>query len=235
MRPTTSNTDSPGGDVRADHPGLEDEPRPAGTSPGGPPTGEGRDDVPPGWEENPSAWSQRLPIVVLAVIGVGVAGILAQYQQEMTDWVFEPFFGDGTRDIVRDSSFSQAFERFPIGDAALGAIGYLIDAVTGVIGGTKRWRTMPWIVLVFGFFVGPFGVISVMLIVFQPVLYGAFCTLCLASAAISLAMIGPAVDEILASLQYLRREHDAGRSWWKAFWGRPEEGAEGTVTAGVAA
>ena len=177
------------------------------------------DDRPPGWSGNPSAWSQRLPIVVLALVGVFVAGWLALYQQEITDSVWEPFFPGGTEKIVRESGFSKFFERFPVGDAALGAFGYLADAVTGVIGGTKRWRTMPWIVVIFGIFVGPFGVLSIMLVVMQPVLYSAFCTLCLASAVISLAMIGPAVDEVLASMQYLRDVRDDGGSVWSAFWG----------------
>jgi hypothetical protein len=36
-------------------------------------------------------------------------------------------------------------------------------------------------------------------------------------------MIGPAMDELLASLQLLRREAKAGRSVWHAFWtGAPE-------------
>lgn len=176
-------------------------------------------DLPPGWKVNPSAWSQRIPIIVLAVLGGVAATWLALYQQGVTDTVFEPFFGDGTRDIVRESGFSQAFERFPIGDAALGALGYVADAVTGAIGGTDRWRTMPWIVVIFGAFVGPFGAISVMLTIFQPVLYDSFCTLCLFSGVVSLAMIGPGVDEVLASLQHLRRERAAGASIWRVFWG----------------
>ena len=53
----------------------------------------------------------------------------------------------------------------------------------------------------------------------QPVLYHAWCTLCLASAVISTAMIGPAVDEVLASLQRLRRVRLAGGSLWRAFRG----------------
>jgi hypothetical protein len=32
-------------------------------------------------------------------------------------------------------------------------------------------------------------------------------------------MIGPAMDELLASLQYVVREHRHGRSAWRAFWG----------------
>ncbi len=91
--------------------------------------------------------------------------------------------------------------------------------VTGAIGGRARWRTMPWIVILFGLAVGPLGLISVILVILQPIAFGAFCTLCLVSAFISINLIGPAMDETLASLQYLRRERDAGRSVWRAFWG----------------
>jgi uncharacterized membrane protein len=176
-------------------------------------------EVPPGWDVNPSTWSQRIPIVVLAVVGGLTATWLALYQQGAVDTIWEPFFGDGTTDVVKESGFSRFFERFPIGDAALGGLGYLADAVAGVIGGTRRWRTMPWIVVIFGVFVGPFGAMSVMLTIFQPVLYDSFCTLCLVSGIVSLAMIGPGVDEVLASLQHLRRERNAGNSVWRAFWG----------------
>jgi hypothetical protein len=55
--------------------------------------------------------------------------------------------------------------------------------------------------------------------VFQPVLFSAWCTLCLASATVSLLMIGPAMDELLASLQHLKRASDEGRSLWRVFWG----------------
>lgn len=176
-------------------------------------------DSPPGWASNPSAWSQRTPIIVLAIFGGVAATWLALFQEGIVDTVWEPFFGDGTRAIVRDSGFSRAFERFPVGDATIGALGYLADAVTGAIGGTDRWRRMPWIVLIFGAFVGPFGAMSVMLTIFQPVLYDSFCTLCLVSGVVSLAMIGPGLDEVLASLQHLRREHGSGHSVWRAFWG----------------
>lgn len=175
--------------------------------------------TPPGWDSNPSRWRQRIPIVLLALVGAAAAAWLALYQEGHTDTVWEPFFGDGTREITRESGFAEFFHGLPISDATLGALGYLADAVTGAIGGQKRWRTMPWIVVIFGIFIGPFGVISITLVVMQPVLYDAFCTLCLVSAVISLAMIGPAVDEVLASLQYLRRVRDEGGSVWSAFWG----------------
>ena len=171
---------------------------------------------PPGWRANPSSWNQRLPIVALAVVGTAIASYLTMFQYNMVATVWEPFFGDGSRTVLTSpTSFV-----LPISDAALGALSYLADAVTGVIGGRTRWRTMPWIVIVFGVAVGPLGAISILLVMAQPVLYDSFCTLCLASAVVSLAMIGPAMDEVLASCQFIRRERDAGHSAWQAFLGR---------------
>ena len=172
-------------------------------------------EVPPGWGYNPSSWSQRLPIVGLAMLGFVIAGYLALYQWRVFAVVWEPFFGDGSR-IILNSSVSRIL---PIPDAALGALGYLADAITGIIGHRGRWRTMPWIVIIFGLAVGPLGLVSVLLVILQPVMFDAWCTLCLASALISVLMIGPAADEVLASLQYLKRERLQGRSFWRAFWG----------------
>jgi hypothetical protein len=170
--------------------------------------------TPPGWEGNPSSWPQRLPIVGLALVGAAVAGYLAAFQLGMVDTVWEPFFGDGSREILT----SRVSRVLPIPDAALGAIGYLADAVTGLVGGRDRWRSMPWIVVLFGLAVGPLGAVSILLVILQPVMFDAWCTLCLASAIVSLAMIGPAFDEVLASVQHLRRVHDRGGSVWRAFW-----------------
>ena len=169
---------------------------------------------PPGWAYNPSAWSQRLPILGLALVGVGVAGYLAAFQLGIVATVWEPFFGDDSRRILT----SGVSPVLPLPDAALGAIGYLADAVTGVIGGRDRWRSMPWIVILFGLAVGPLGATSILLVILQPVLFDGWCTLCLASAAISLAMIGPAFDEVLASLQHVRGVQRQGGSAWRAFW-----------------
>jgi uncharacterized membrane protein len=172
--------------------------------------------TPPDWDYNPSDWSQRLPIIGMALLGLGIASYLALFQLGVFATVWEPFFGNGSRTILT-SGISRVL---PIPDAALGAIGYLLDAVAGAIGGRDRWRSMPWIVVLFGLAVGPLGAVSIALVILQPLLFDAWCTLCLASAAISVALIGPALDEVLASLQHLKRERDRGRSVWRAFWGR---------------
>ncbi len=174
------------------------------------------DRVPPGWSYNPSAWSERWPLVVLAAAGTVIAGYLAAYQWRFVDTVWEPFFGDGA-EVILNSGVSRIL---PVPDAALGALGYLLDAVTGALGGRARWRTLPWMVVLFGVAVGPLGAVSILLVVLQPVMFDAWCTLCLASAVISVVMIGPALDEVLASLQHLARVRASGRSVWRAFWGR---------------
>ena len=171
-------------------------------------------EIPDGWDYNPSTWRQRIPIVVLALIGFLIAAYLALFQMKIIPDVWEPFFGGDSRKIL--TSFISHL--LPVSDAALGAAGYLLDAVAGIIGGKGRWRTMPWMVVLFGVAVGPLGTISVLLVIFQPVLFDAWCTLCLATALISVLMIGPAMDEVLASLQYLKGAKERGESVWTVFW-----------------
>ena len=174
----------------------------------------GDDASPPGWDYNPASWPQRLPIIGAALAGFGTAMYLAAYQIGWVSHAWDPFFGAQTEKIL-DSPLSRVL---PVPDALLGAMGYLADAVAGAVGGKRRWRTMPWVVVLFGLLVGPLGAISIGLVIAQPLLYDAWCTLCIATAFISVIMIGPAMDEVLASLQHLRREHSRGRLW-RAFWG----------------
>jgi uncharacterized membrane protein len=197
------------------------------TRPALPPRTHPPDDRPPGWSLNPSSWGQRLPLVAWAAAGFGISLYLALYQWRILPDVWEPFFGAGSRKIL-NSPISHVL---PIPDAALGALGYLADAVTGAVGSRRRWRTMPWMVVIFGLAVGPLGAVSILLVVLQPVLFDAWCTLCLASAVISVIMISPTMDEVLASLQHLRRETSQGRAFWPVFWGRGAPEAEAPAPA----
>lgn len=174
--------------------------------------------IPAAWNYNPSSWSQRIPLVAIAIIGFFIATYLGLYQLQKVSSVWEPFFGKGSEKVL-NSELSRAL---PIPDAILGAFGYLLDAVSGIVGKTNRWRTMPWVVVLFGIAVGPLGIISVFLVIAQPVFVSAWCTLCLVTAVMSVVMIGPAMDEVLASLQYLQRVKRKGLSVWKAFWGNSE-------------
>ncbi len=170
-------------------------------------------DAPPGWDFNPSAWLQRLPIIILAVIGLHVSRYLTAYQLGHIDAVWEPFFagaaGDpqnGTEEIIT-SSVSEAW---PVSDAGVGALTYMLEILTGVVGSTRRWRTMPWLVLLFGFMIVPLGVVSITFIIIQPIVIGTWCTLCLIAAAAMLLQVPYSLDEIVATGGFLWRKKQEG-------------------------
>lgn len=173
-------------------------------------------DVPPGWSYNPSVWTQRLPIIGLALIGLYVSRYLAAYQLGHVPSVWEPFFAgsavdprNGTEEIIT-SSVSKAW---PVSDAAVGGYTYLLEILTGVVGSRTRWRTMPWLVLLFGLMIAPLGITSIFFIVIQPIVIGTWSTLALIAAAAVLVQIPYSLDELLATLQFLRRRVNAGQNW----------------------
>lgn len=172
--------------------------------------------IPPAWDYNPSSWGQRMPLVIIAFVGFLIALYMGLYQLKVISTVWDPFFENGTTKVL-NSPISRAL---PVPDALLGAFGYVLDVVTGIIGKTDRWKTKPWIVILFGFAIGPLGATSILLVILQPVSVGAWCTLCLVTAVISVVMISPAMDELLASMQYLQRVKKSGHSVWKAFLGK---------------
>lgn len=179
--------------------------------------GHGADDgAPPGWSYNPSAWSERIPIVVLGVIAMGFAGYLSAYQLGWVDGVWDPIFGDGTEKVLE----SELSRLFPVPDALLGSVGYLIDAVFGVVGGTKRYKTLPWAVVIFGIGIIPFGLTSIFLALAMPTVVGHGCFLCAVNAVIAVVMIPYAWDEIWLSFLAMRSMMRKGASFRDAFTGR---------------
>jgi hypothetical protein len=171
-------------------------------------------DTPPGWSYNPSDWIQRGPIIAMAFVGFFLSRYLAAYQLGHIAHPWDPFFGDGTRRVL-DSDVSKAW---PISDAGLGATSYMIEALSGFMGSRNRWRTMPWMVVMFGVLVVPVGIVSIVLVMLQPIAVGAWCALCLATAVAMLIMISPAVDEVVAMSQFLVGARREGKPFWRMFW-----------------
>lgn len=134
---------------------------------------------------NPSRWRERLPLAALAAVGLGISVYLAAYQLGAVAAPWDPVFGPASSGRVLHSALSRAL---PVPDAALGAVAYAAEIVTGLAGGTERWRTHPWIVLAFGAVAAALGLVSIALIVMQVAVVRAGCTLCLCSAAISLTV-----------------------------------------------
>lgn len=171
-------------------------------------------DIPPGWSYNPSTWLQRAPIILLALVGFLASRYMAAYQLRHIGTAWDPFFSDGTRRVL-DSDISKMF---PISDAGLGALSYVLEMLMGFMGDKARWRTMPWMVTFFGILVVPLGTVSIVLIILQPLAVGAWCSLCLLAAIAMLAMIPATLDEVVAMAQFLIQAKREGKPLWRTFW-----------------
>jgi Vitamin K epoxide reductase family len=163
---------------------------------------------PPRLSYNPSEWRSRLPILVLALAGFCIALYLALYQWGVVKTVWEPFFRDGSKRVLH----SFVSRLLPVPDAFLGALGYLADLVTGLIGGSRRCRTMPKAVLIYGVTVCLVGATALGLALLQPLLFHAGCTLCLTSAVISICIVWLASHEVWASIHHIRNSRGLSSS-----------------------
>jgi nucleoside-diphosphate-sugar epimerase/uncharacterized membrane protein len=178
-----------------------------------------KEDVPPGWTYSPSTYLQRLPIIALGLIGFLIARQLSAYQMGHVGSVWEPFFGgesglNGTETIIT----SDVSKAWPIADGGLGAVTYMFEVLMGAMGDRTRWRTMPWMVVLFGIVVVPLGVVSIYFIIIQPIVIGTYCTLCLIAALAMLIMIPFTLDELVAMGQFLLHSHRARRPFWRTFF-----------------
>ena len=178
-------------------------------------------DIPPGWSYNPSAWTQRLPIIATALIGLFVARYLAAYQLGHIPGVWDPFFDgspsdpqNGTEEVIT----SWVSKALPVSDAALGGYTYLLEILTGLVGARARWRTMPWLVVLFGLMIAPLGITSIIFVIIQPIVIGTWSIVALIGAAAILIQIPYSLDELIATLQFVRRRVQAGRNGLTVFF-----------------
>jgi len=171
-------------------------------------------DAPPGWSYNPSSWPQRAPIILLAFAGFILSRQMAAYQLGYTNSTWEPFFDPGTVAILT----SDVSKSFPVSDAGLGGVAYMVEMLMGFMGARDRWRSMPWMVTFFGILVVPLGLVSITLIILQPLAVGAWSTPALLAAGAMLLMIALTLDEVVAMGQFLVQARREGQSVWRVFW-----------------
>ena len=114
--------------------------------------------IPQGWSYNPSSWNQRIPIGALACISWLIARFMAAYQLGYIHTMWDPVFEKGTLSVIT----SNLSKSFPISDAGLRAAAYSIEMLMAFKGGVQRFRTMPWIVFLFGILVVPVGIVSIL-------------------------------------------------------------------------
>lgn len=180
-------------------------------------------DIPPGWSYNPSSWTQRIPIAFFGFVGWFISRYMAAYQLGYLDDIWDPIFGsEGTLKVIT----SDLSKSFPISDAGLGSFAYTLEALMALKGGIRRWHSMPWIVVTFGILVVPLGIVTILLIICQPLIVGHWCSWCLLAGLCMLMMISLTVDEVAAVIQHLAKVRKEKKPFWKIFWqGGESDGA----------
>jgi hypothetical protein len=166
--------------------------------------------IPPGWHDNPTSWGRRAILAALAFAGLLVAGYLTLFQFHAWDSVWDPFFD--ARKVLDLTA--------PVPDALAGVLAYATELLLLALGGRDRWRSLPWVCLALGAVLACGAVVSIALIVIQPTVAKAWCTLCLVSAGLSLALFGLGFGEAVAAWQHIARARRHGRTLADAFWGR---------------
>ncbi len=132
-------------------------------------------------------------LVVLAVVGCAVSLYLAAFQLGLVHGIWDPLFGGGSREVL--TSFIARL--LPIPDALLGAGVYAVDVVLALALAARAWHPET-VALGLAVVATAGAVVGIGLAIVQALVVGTFCTLCLTSTAISIALAIGAVGEARA-------------------------------------
>lgn len=76
---------------------------------------------------------------------------------------------------------------------------------------------MPWLVFLFGLMIVPLSIVSISFVIIQPIVIGTWATLTLVAAAAMLIQVPYAIDDLIATIQFVRRRAKQGRNWLRVF------------------
>ncbi|MCL5279442.1 MAG: vitamin K epoxide reductase [Planctomycetes bacterium] len=183
----------------------------------------------PPFKKNPSSWSHRVAVAVVAALGALLAAYLSLYQLHLTASVWDPVFGAGTERVLTSPLSQTLYRIFHVPDALLGALAYSAEILFTLAGSTRRWQYRPWLVALFGLNVLGLACGGVALMAAQGLVVKSWCFWCLITTSISLLLAALSAKEVYASFHYLWRVHEhSGRFQVvrDAFWGRASEPAD---------
>lgn len=136
--------------------------------------------------------TDRRPILLagLGLLGLTISGYLTAYQLGLVRSVWDPLFDGGSARVLT-SPISRAL---PVPDASLGAVAYALDVILALAIALRlgpRWPLAAILATVSSLA----ALAAIGLAILQPVAVGTFCTLCLASASISVGLALGALAE----------------------------------------
>lgn len=156
---------------------------------------------------NPSRYSRRFLIAAIAFIPFLFALYMGLYQLGVFTTVWDPFFD--TAKVLNSNLSHQMRHLLHMPDALLGAFAYLGEIVFAFLGSSQRYKTMPWLVILYGLNIAGVSLVSILLVILQGTVVGAWCILCLLSATLSIVLIALAWEEVKSVTR--RSERPNGR------------------------
>ncbi len=158
------------------------------------------------------AWS-LVASAALAGLGTLISTYLALYQYGFVVNVWDPLFGDGSARVLHAGLLDPLSRALgvPLHDAAVGAVGYAIEGVLAWKLGRAKLTASRRLLPLYALLVVLLGLTSLLLVVLQATWIGAWCTLCLASALISAAVVLLSRQELHVTINTLSRSIDRRR------------------------
>jgi uncharacterized membrane protein len=138
---------------------------------------------------------------------------LALYQYGLLAHVWEPLFGGGSARVLNSGLLDPLSRRLgiPLHDAALGTVGYALEAVLTWIMHRSGSAQSRWTAAIYLSLVSLLGVAGLILVVLQAIWIHAWCTLCLLSALISEAIVLLSFHKLKAATAAVMRQLRLGR------------------------
>jgi Vitamin K epoxide reductase family len=145
---------------------------------------------------------RRVAVAVLSLLGLAIAAYLALFQLKVLHTVWDPLPGNGSAWILRRSPLVR-WLGFP--DAAFGVVAYGAEFALDLWGDQRRASSRPWVVAAAAVLAAGMALGSVGLVALQAI-FRHWCFLCLASAAVSLAVAALLAPEVRVAVEVLRGE-----------------------------
>ncbi|HET7028131.1 MAG TPA: vitamin K epoxide reductase family protein [Candidatus Limnocylindrales bacterium] len=129
-------------------------------------------------------------LVVLAGTGLLISLYLTAFQVGLVASVWDPLFGSGSERVLT----SNVSRLLPVPDASLGAVAYGVDAVLAAVVAFAA-EPPPIAVALLAVIATIGATVALVLVVLQPLVARSLCSLCLASAALSVGLAVGALGE----------------------------------------
>ena len=168
--------------------------------------------APPRWDVNPSARSQRAPVVTLSLVGLALSIACTLHARGVLEVFWEPF------PVVTADGWIRRSLAVPMPE--LDIIGFGAVLVTALLGRKDRWRTIPSLVVATGVAVAFTAVSTVARWTAQYAESGRSSTLFFVLTGCAIALMPLVADEVYAAILGLRGTHSRGRLQKRAMGGR---------------